>query len=254
VILVIEVMEDPASLAMEAAHHVTERALSCAKTRGSFTVALSGGNTPHAMFQRLAMPASVSVFPWDRTQVFFSDERFVPPSSPDSNYAMARDALLSHVAVDESSVHAVPTTDVHPEESAAQYERAIRRAIPIDPTGKPSFDLILLGLGPDGHTASLFPGSHALNIEDRLVAANWVRHLDAWRITFTFPLINAAHNVMFLVQGEDKAERVRQVFEGDPSFPASRVQPHSGRVSWLLDRAAASQLPSEVLAAHAPTS
>jgi 6-phosphogluconolactonase len=252
--LEIELSEDPASLAVEAGRQVTELALLCTRVRGRFTIALSGGSTPHAMYQVLALPASRSIFPWDRTQVFFSDERFVPPSSPDSNYAMAGDALLSHVAVAESSIHAVPTTDVQPEESAAQYERAIRRAIPIDPTGKPSFDLILLGLGPDGHTASLFPGSHALSIEDRLVAANWVKHLDAWRITFTFPLINAAHNVMFLVQGEDKAERVRQVLEGDPSFPASRVQPQSGRVSWLLDRAAASQLPSKVLAAHAPTS
>jgi 6-phosphogluconolactonase len=236
------VLPDPATLATEAARRFAALAESATAEHGVFTVALSGGSTPRSMFELLAKAPYKESIDWARAQMFFSDERFVPPDSEESNFRMAKEALLSHVALPESSVHPVPTIGITADEAAARYEETVRRKVLADPGRLPRFDLILLGLGPDGHTASLFPDSTALSESVRLVAPNYVAKFDSWRITFTFPLINAARCVMFLAQGSEKAERVRQVFESDPTLPASGVRPSRGRLVWLLDEAAAAEI------------
>lgn len=229
-------------LGRRAAEAVLESARRPASPNGMFTIALSGGNTPRALFSALATPPFRDSMPWAQTQVFFSDERFVPATSSDSNYHSAEETLLSKVPVPDRFVHRVATEDIAPDESAAIYEEGIRRVLEAAPSQIPRFDLILLGLGDDGHTASLFPDTAALNAMDALVVPNFVPRLDAWRITFTYPLINAARRVMFLVSGSSKAPVVARVMAGEP-LPASRVQPTDGELLWVLDPGAASQLP-----------
>lgn len=238
------VLSDPDALAEESAAVFARLADSAIRDHGAFRVALSGGSTPRAMYERLARSPHADEIDWPNVQVFFSDERFVPLTSDESNFHLAHEFLLSHVTIPERFVHPYATDDIPPEESAGLYEEGIRRVFqtPLDKT--PEFDLILLGIGGDGHTASLFPETAALSVRDRLVTANYVPKMSSWRLTFTYPLINAANNVAFLVQGEDKAERVRQVMEGDGQLPAARVRPR-GRLLWLLDRAAASRLSEE---------
>lgn len=236
----IVVVRDAESLADTAARRFAELAASAVSATGQFVVALSGGNTPRALYERLA-ESYVDQVDWSRVQVFFSDERFVPPDSPESNFRMAQEALLSRVPIPERFVHRIATVEVTPEESASQYEEGLRRVSHAGLTDVPAFDLILLGLGPDGHTASLFPGTEALTVSDRLVTSNYVPRLDSWRITFTFHLINGARTVAFLAEGESKAERVAQVLSG-ADLPAARVRPVRGRLVWLLDQSAAAGL------------
>lgn len=238
------VAEDAEGLARRAADMFVEAAREPASPLGMFTVALSGGSTPRALYGVLASEPYRTQVPWDRTQVFFSDERFVPPDSPESNYHSAQETLLSLVPIPERFVHRVTTENVSPDEAASIYEEGIRRVLqaPLDAT--PAFDLILLGLGPDGHTASLFPGTAGLDVTDRLVTANHVDKLDSWRISFTYPLINAARRVVFLVEGEAKAEMVAQALSGG-EIPAARVHPQSGRLTWLLDSGAAGRIPDD---------
>lgn len=228
-------------LGRTAAQVVLESAGRASSPDGMFTVALSGGNTPRALFNALAAPPFRDSMPWDRTQVFFSDERFVPPDSADSNYHTAQECLLSRVPIPDRFVHRVATVDVDPEESASIYEEGIRRVLEAGSGDVPPFDLILLGLGEDGHTASLFPNTGALDAEDALVVPNYVSHLGTWRITFTYPLINAAKRVVFLVSGREKAPVVAAVLAGS-SLPASRIRPSHGELYWVLDPDAASQL------------
>lgn len=241
------IMPDPAGLAHEAARRFVDAAVSAVREGRPFHVALSGGSTPKALFETLAHEPYRSQIDWTQVQVFFSDERFVPTDSPDSNYGMARTALLDHVPISESLIHAVPTVHLAPHEAALLYAKTIRRVFQVADSVLPSFDLILLGLGPDGHTASLFPGSEALNIQDQIVAANYVAMLDSWRITFTYPLLNAAHCVTFLVQGAEKAEKVQQVLEGASDLPAAGVYPTAGGPVWLLDQAAAGANASDMM-------
>jgi 6-phosphogluconolactonase len=226
-----------------AAEVVLEAARSAASPFGMFTIALSGGNTPRALFSALASPPFSDQMPWDRTQVFFSDERFVPPDSDESNYHTAQETFLSKVPISYRFVHRPVTVDIAPDEAAAIYEQGIRRVLEAGEAEVPSFDLIMLGLGDDGHTASLFPGTEALSVTDSLVAPNFVPRLDAWRLTFTYPLINAAGRVVFLVSGTGKAGVVRDVLSG-ADVPAARVQPTNGELIWVLDRDAAGQLPA----------
>ena len=213
--------------------------------RGSFTVALSGGSTPKGLFSLLATDEVLrSAIAWDRGAFYWSDERHVPPDDPDSNYRMAQDALLSRVPVRADRVHRVRAEQPDAAVAAITYEVDIRRTL--DSYGEiPRFDLILLGLGADGHTASLFPGTPALAERSRLVTANRVETLGVDRITMTYPLLNAARLVMFVVAGSEKAAAVRAVLQPDPDtpeLPARLVQPENGEVVWVLDRAAASQL------------
>ena len=233
---------DPGALAEEAARRFVTVARDAIDDHNSFTVALSGGTTPKALYQTLATDAFRDQVAWDHVQIFFSDERFVAPDSKDSNFRTAHEALLSTLRVPNGFVHPVPTVDIQPDEAARTYEADIRRVVGADSAGIPRFDLVLLGLGPDGHTASLFPGTDALKEENRLVVSNYVPKFESWRITFTYPLINAAARVYFLSEGEGKAERVAQVFAGDTDLPATGVHPDSGELLWLLDEAAAASV------------
>ncbi|HLJ69487.1 MAG TPA: 6-phosphogluconolactonase [Chloroflexota bacterium] len=235
----IRVFPSSDALSDAAAAFFAETAAQAVDSHGVFRVALSGGSTPKGMYELLASSDFEATVPWERTQVFFSDERFVPPDSSESNYHLAESTLLSHVPVRDRFVHRVATEGLPPEEAASLYEQGIRRVFESADDEIPRFDLILLGLGPDGHTASLFPGTSALGVTNQLVVANFVPKLDAWRVTFTYPLINAGRAVAFLVQGPDKAEPLRGVREGDESLPASGVQLADGRLIRFVDEAAA---------------
>jgi 6-phosphogluconolactonase len=235
------VLENPDALTEEAAKLFVETAQQAVSARDMCCVALSGGSTPRPLYEKLALPPYRDQIDWHRVQVFFSDERFVPPDAPESNFRMANEALLSRVDIPERFIHQVATVDMSPTESAALYEEGIRRVFEVGLAEIPRFDLILLGLGPDGHTASLFPESEALDVTDRIVVANFVSKFDTWRITFTYPLINAAQRIVFLAQGDDKAEAVARVLSGDTALPAARVRPENGELLWLLDAAAAAR-------------
>jgi 6-phosphogluconolactonase len=241
----VRVVADVQSMAQEAAGIAVTSAQEALPSLPFFRIALSGGNTPRPLYEKLAAEPFRGQIDWERLQVFFSDERFVPPDSPDSNYRMANQALLSRVPIPGSFVHGVPTLDISPEGAAQLYEENIRRVFELDEISVARFDLILLGMGPDGHTASLFPETAALSVTDRMVAANFVPAHQSWRITFTYPVLNAARRVLFLVAGQDKADAVGRIFSGDQSLPAARVEPTEGDLIWLLDQAAATNLPDE---------
>ncbi len=196
------------------------------------------------MFNLLATNARTSL-PWDRMFFFWGDERHVPPTDVDSNYRMADEAMLSKVPVPAGNVFRIPTENPDAAAAAEAYEQTLRKFFALEPGAIPRFDLILLGLGPDGHTASLFPGTAALHEKSRLVVANWVEKLKTSRLSFTFPVLNAAACVAFLVSGTDKAPALHSVLESDApgeQYPAKLVHPTNGKLLWLIDRAAASQL------------
>ncbi len=223
------------------ARFVADLAKECLASQGRFTIALSGGSTPRRLYQVLASPPFSKEMAWDRWQIFWSDERCVPPEHQDSNYRMAREELLDHVAIPGTNVHRMRGED-DPHEVAQAYETVVREVFQ---SPAPSFDLILLGIGDDGHTASLFPGTLALGEQDRLVVDNWAPELQVHRITFTLPLINAAKVVAFLDTDETKAGVLRQVLEpapGEDMPPAGLVRPSPGVVHWFLTTAAAGRL------------
>ena len=233
------VYETPAELAEAAARDFAIRAEEAIDERGSFAVALAGGSTPKATYEALARDYSGEL-DWGRVHVFFGDERTVPPDHEDSNYRMSHEALLSRVPV--GGVHRM-RGELPRAEAAAAYEEELREFSEQDDF--PSLDLILLGLGEDGHTASLFPETSALDVTDRWVVANPVLKLETTRLTLTIPVINAAKAVTFLVAGEGKAWALREILEGDAdprAYPAKLVHPESGDLSWMVDRAAASLL------------
>ena len=239
------VYPDGASLARAAAEHFATLATEALAARGRFAVALSGGSTPHPTYALLASPEFAGRVDWPRVHVFWGDERGVPPDHPDSNYRMAREALLDHVPLPAHNVHRIHG-EMEPQQAAAGYEHTLRAFFAQHP-GRPSprFDLILLGMGDDGHTASLFPGTAALHEGARWVVAHYVHKLRVWRVTLTPVAINAAAHVTFLVSGAGKAERLRQVLNGpyQPDvLPVQIVRPTDGRLLWLADAAAAAQL------------
>jgi 6-phosphogluconolactonase len=200
---------------------------------GRFTVALSGGSTPRRLFELLASDPFRSQVPWARVEVFWGDERCVPPDHPDSNYRMAREALLDHVDLPPQNVHRV-RGEWTPDRSADHYQSELERVLGPDL----GFDLILLGMGSDGHTASLFPGSPTLEEGEEAVVAVYAAHLDSWRVTLTLPVLNRAHHVLFLVSGASKAGALARIRAGEP-LPAGRVCPSRGTLTWLIDRDAA---------------
>jgi 6-phosphogluconolactonase len=232
----VNVYDNPEELAQAAAREFAARAAEAIGERGRFAVVLAGGSTPKATYGILARDYADTI-DWINVHVFFGDERSVPPDHDDSNYRMVREALLDHVPI--GSVHRMQG-ELPPEEAAEAYEQELRGFF--GPGDLPRFDLILLGTGDDGHTASLFPETSALEVHDRWVVANPVLKLETTRITLTVPVINAARAVYFLVAGEGKAEPVAEILEGDPDpreYPASLIQPANGP-TWMLDRAAAS--------------
>jgi 6-phosphogluconolactonase len=234
----------PQDLFQAAADEVLRAATSAVAERGRFTIALSGGSTPKSMYTLIAANASASL-PWDRMFFFWGDERHVAPDDLESNYRMAKEALLSKVPVPAANIFRAPTEDPDAAAAAEAYEQTLRKFFEVAPGEFPRFDLILLGLGPDGHTASLFPETTALRERSRLVVANWVEKLNTSRITFTLPVLNAARCVAFLVSGTDKAAVLHEVLEGTApaeKYPSKLVQPSEGKLIWFVDRAAASEL------------
>lgn len=241
---IIHVLPTAEAMASAAAGFVAALAAEACRTRGRFAVALSGGATPGPLYEKLASPPHAGPLAWEGWQVYWSDERCVPPDDPGSNYGLARRTLLDRVRIPQGNVHRIRGEET-PETAAAEYEQEVRG---VSPDAVPGFDLILLGLGDDGHTASLFPGSDALLEKYRLVVANRIPGEDERRITFTLPLINAARVVAFLADGEAKAAAVQQVLQPAPGaapLPAAGVRPRSGSLHWFLTAAAASRLDTD---------
>lgn len=239
----IRILTTPQELFAAAAEEVVHAANQAVTERGRFTIALSGGSTPKNLFNLLATNAKSSL-PWDRTFFFWGDERHVGPTDADSNYRMADEAMLSKVPVPAGNVFRIPAENPDAAAAAQAYEQTLRKFFQME-TGIPKFDLILLGMGPDGHTASLFPGTAALQEKSRLVVANWVDKLKTHRLSFTLPMLNAAREVAFLVSGVDKAPVLKIVLEDDApgeQYPSKLVRPTDGKLIWLVDRAAASSL------------
>ena len=235
----IRILNTPQELFQAAAAEFIALASTAIRDHEKFSVALSGGSTPKSLYSVLAR----SALPWDKIFFFWSDERHVPPDHPDSNYRMAKEALLSKVPVPPENIFRVRAEEKDANVVAKDYEEALRSFFRLRPGEFPRFDLILLGLGPDGHTASLFPNTPALNETKRLVVANWVEKFKTNRITFTYPVLNYAACVIFLVSGGDKSEIVREVLENPGAdLPSQKVHPANGRLLWLLDKDAASKL------------
>jgi 6-phosphogluconolactonase len=239
---------DAAALAGRAAQYMTEMAGEAVADRGRARIAISGGSTPKAVFETLADPTQpwCSRMPWGSVDLYWVDERCVPPDHAESNYRMTREALLNHVPLRPEQIHRMEG-ELEPERAADRYESELRNSFRLEGAEKPRFDLIALGMGSDGHTASLFPYTEALHELDRLVAANRVPQKDAWRITLTWPVIDHASSVFFLVAGADKAEILKEVLIGprDPErLPSQLIWPVSGILTFILDKAAAALLPA----------
>jgi 6-phosphogluconolactonase len=233
--------DDYAALSEAAAGIFVQQVRQAAQTKGWFSVALAGGHTPHRTYQLLAQPRHRDRIPWGQIHIFWGDERCVPPDDPRSNARMARQALLSHVTIPPSQIHPIPCSR-SPQVAAEQYEGVLQAFFGDQP---PRFDLVFLGLGENGHTASLFPGTPVLAEQERWVAAVHVAEQDMDRVTLTAPLINQAAVVVFLVSGANKAAVLKEVLEGpsDPDrLPAQLIQPADGELHWLLDQEAASLL------------
>jgi 6-phosphogluconolactonase len=233
----VEILPDPQTLARHVAEWMTQAALAAGRP---YRVSLSGGSTPKALYSLLASDDFRNRFPWERVSWYWGDERFVPYDHPDSNYRMTREAMLAKAPVPPENVHPVPA-DGTPEEAARRYERTLREAYgtaTLDPA-RPLFDITLLGLGPDGHTASLLPGQPVLEERTRWVMA--VSHgRPEVRITMTYPAIDSSRSVAFLVAGREKAAIFNAIRGGDSALPAARVRP-VGELIWFVDRAAAGQ-------------
>jgi len=240
----LRVFPDQPELFEAAALDFVDQAKTAIQTRGRFTVALSGGSTPRGLFQVLSTKDR-DILSWDRMFFFWGDERHVPPDSPESNFRMARETLFAKVPVPTANIWRIPAEDPDADHAAARYEAMLREFFGLAAGELPSFDFVLLGMGPDGHTASLFPHTKALQEKQRLVVANWVEKFSTYRITFTAPVLNAARVVEFLVAGPDKAPALHEVLEGSESgelYPSKLIHPTNGSLVWMIDQAAAQDL------------
>ncbi|MEP7191142.1 MAG: 6-phosphogluconolactonase [Roseiflexaceae bacterium] len=238
------ILPDQAALAEEAARRFVALAQAAIANHGRFTVALSGGSTPRALYQRLAQPSSSAAVDWANVLVFWGDERMVPPDDIESSYRMARETLLAHVPLPAANIYPVPTIGGTAEAAASAYEETLTAAFGTD---SPCFDLILLGIGPDGHTASLFPGQPEVVRPSAAlaVAVHNAPKPPPARVTFTYTLINAAANVLFVVSGADKAAALKGVLRGPVDvarLPAQGVRPKQGALVWLVDAEVAESL------------
>ena len=235
------ICRDADELARKAAEDFILLANNSVACDGRFAVALAGGSTPRSMYSLLALKKYRREVPWEDTHLFWGDERCVPLDHPDSNYRMVHETLLSKISIPPENVHRM-AGEKAPKLAAREYEAQLKTFFQLDEGALPRFDLILLGLGEDGHTASLFPGSEALNETKRLVAANFVEKLNAHRLTLTLPVLNNAAIVLFLVAGASKAAIVKELLgpkSGTLSYPAAKVQPRGGRLTWLISQDAA---------------
>lgn len=224
---------------------VVQRIIQCANVaidqNGVFHFALAGGSTPKVVFERLAAPENNNQIDWQKTHIWFGDERCVPAEHSDSNYRMANQSLLSVVSIPTTNIHRIQG-ELSPELAAISYADQLGQNLPINDQGFPVFDLMLQGLGPDGHTASLFPGTPALEIDDKIATAVYVEKMDSWRVSLTFPVLNAAKNLIFLVAGESKQEILVDIFHQTDStrtpYPVEMLKP-SGVIEWYVDGDAA---------------
>jgi 6-phosphogluconolactonase len=246
--IVYYVEPDAEALALHAARHFVEQAEQAVAARGRARMAISGGSAPKPAYALLADPAQPwrARMPWERLDLWWVDERCVPPDHPDSNYRMARETLLDHVPLKPAQIHRMEG-ELDPHAAADRYESELRNGFRLEGAEAPCFDLVALGLGTNGHTASLFPHTPALHELTRLVTANHVAAKEAWRITLTLPVINRARSVFFLIGGADKAQISKEVFLGprDPErLPSQLIQPVGGILTLILDRTAAALLPA----------
>ena len=242
----IQIVENAEAISRSAAEMLVSLTLNKLKSKECVAVALSGGSTPKNMFAILADDAALrSRMPWGRVHFFWGDERHVAPDHTDSNYRMTNDAMLSKVPVPPENIHRIRAENPDAGKAAENYEQELREFFKLETKQLPPFDCVFLGMGPDGHTASLFPGTKALHERKRLVVSNWVANFQSFRITMTAPVLNNADLVIFLVSGAEKAEPLRVVLEEAKQtdrFPSQLIEPTHGRLLWLVDQAAASQL------------
>lgn len=243
----VQILPDDAAIAHAAAELILDACLGAIHARGVAHLALAGGATPRPAYELLSQPEYADLIAWSRVQVYWSDERLVPPDHPDSNYRLAAETLISRVPLPPQNVHRM-RGELAPAAAAQAYEDELRSSLPAGEDGFPCFDLMMVGMGDDGHIASLFPGSPALREQQRWVVAaehNQPPPPVVSRLTLTLPVINAAAKVLVIVTGEKKAERVRQALE-EPSasqeLPVQWIKPTRGKLTWLLDAAAASSL------------
>jgi 6-phosphogluconolactonase len=232
----IKVFPTPPLVAEEAANRIMAQAAEFMALQERFSIVLSGGSTPKTLYELLASPAYRDQIDWTRVHVYFGDERCVPPDHPDSNYRMASEALLSHVPIPGDNVYRM-RGEIDPEAAATEYGQLLKERF-----GDAGPDLVLLGMGDDGHTLSLFPGTTALQETRHRCVSNFVQKLNVWRITLTAPFVNRAAQILVLVAGAGKASRVQEVLEGEKApqrNPIQLIDPASGRITWLLDAEAA---------------
>lgn len=239
------VVANPDELSLRAADEFVRQAREAVQAKGFFTVVLSGGSTPRGLYTVLASDEYRERVPWSKVHLFWGDERCVSPEHLDSNYRMSRELLLDKVPIPNENIHRMPAEQEDHVHAAMEYEQTIRVFFHPEPGELPRFDLIVLGMGEDGHTASLFPWTSALGERDHFVSANYIEKLGAYRLTLTVPLINQAAEVMFLISGESKALVLKEVLQGEyqpQRFPSQLIRPVNGRLLFIVDRMAASML------------
>jgi 6-phosphogluconolactonase len=235
----IQVLDSASSVAEAGALHFVRICNSSIKTNGKFSVVLSGGSTPKGMLSLLASDEYKKQVPWDKCHFFWGDERSVPPTHADSNFKMATDALLSHIPANPAQIYRMEAEKADINQAAQEYQNKIAAFFNVPNSGcPPQFDLLYLGMGPDGHTASLFPGTTAQSEKSRWVVPNFVPKFNTNRMTFTYPMINQAKNIIFLVAGKDKVSALKEVLQGEPAletYPSQGINPIHGSLLWLLD-------------------
>jgi 6-phosphogluconolactonase len=242
----VQILADAAAIARRAAERIIESAAAAVKERGVFTISLAGGSTPKTLYTLLATdPAFKSKMPWDKTQFFFGDERHVPPDDSESNFRMANESMLSKLSLKPEQVLRIKAEYEDAEKAAKEYEQTLRSSFKLSDGQLPRFDVLLLGMGDEGHTLSLFPGTKALHDNGRLVMSNWVGKFFTTRITTTAPVASNSALVIFMITKADKALALKAVLEGpyEPEqLPSQLIQPKNGKLLWLLDTTAASKL------------
>ncbi|HEX4545628.1 MAG TPA: 6-phosphogluconolactonase [Candidatus Acidoferrum sp.] len=242
----IRILPDGPAIARRAAQEFVQAAAAALREKSSFDVVLAGGSTPKALYGLLVTDATLrSQVPWDKIHLFFGDERHVGPGHPESNFRMATEAMLSKVTLNKMQVTRIKGEYPNAEEAALEYEQALKSYFTLQAGENPRFDLLLAGMGNEGHTLSLFPGTQALHADGRIAVRNWVGKLYADRITLTAPAASNSARVLFMVTGADKAPALKAVLEGpyEPEqLPAQLLQPRNGKLLWLVDAAAGSML------------
>jgi 6-phosphogluconolactonase len=242
----IRIIKGSKALCREAADVILDGITETLRGKEVYTIALSGGSTPKNLYALMADSTLYSnEIPWSKIHFFWGDERHVPPDHPASNYRMTYEAMLSKIPIPDRNIHRVRAEEPNAGRAAAEYEQEVRAFFNLDAGHLPCFDCVLLGMGPDGHTASLFPGTAALHEKRCLVVANYVEKFQTYRITMTAAVLNNGHTIIFLVGGQEKAETLHKVLEGDPQpdlYPSQLIRPAHGKLLWLIEQAAASRL------------